>query len=199
MAIDNRTHAFVDGAYLRRLAVDARRPLPHPRELVVNALGREPLVDWCTRGGEGKFVRLDRLSYYDARPEPNEPISESLQSYWDAIELLSDCDLGFGSLRGRPRHRRQKGVDTLIAVDMLAGAFDHIFDVAILVAGDADFVPVVQEVKRRGVKVGLIAENGSTSADLRRAVDRCFLLSTINDDHLFPPFHRPGHGFWTAE
>jgi uncharacterized LabA/DUF88 family protein len=199
VATDNKTHAFVDGAYLRRLAVEAKRPLPNPRDLVVYALGREPLVDWCTQGGEGKFVRLDRLSYYDARPEPSEPISEMLQSYWDAIELLPDCDLGFGNLRGRPRHRRQKGVDTLIAVDMLAGAFDHIFDVAILVAGDADFVPIVQEVKRRGIKVGLIAENGSTSADLRRAVDRYHILPTINDDHSFPPFHRPGHGFWTAE
>jgi hypothetical protein len=199
LTTDNKTHAFVDGAYLRRLAVEARRPLPNPKELVVNAIGRDPLVDWCTRGGEGKFVRLDRLSYYDARPEANEPISETLQSYWDAIELLPDCDLGFGRLRGRPRHRRQKGVDTLIAVDMLSGAFDHIFDIAILVTGDADFVPVVQEVKRRGVKVGLIAESGSTSNELQRAVDRFYLFPTINHDDFFPPFHRLGHRLWAAE
>ena len=195
----NIVHAFVDGAYLRRLAVNSSRPLPQPRSLVVGAIGRGSLAEWCSDDPiRPSSVMLSRLIYYDARPDSGASESENLKSYWKAIELLPDCDLGFGSLRGR--NRRQKGVDTLIAVDMLSGAFDKVFTVAILVAGDADFVPVVQEVKRRGVMVGLIGEPSSTSEDLKRAVDRFQPLDPIGDDNVFTPFNNPAiGGFWKAE
>ena len=42
----------------------------------------------------------------------------------------------------------EKGVDVSIAVDMIVNAIDNTYDTAILVSGDGDFVPVVQEVKR---------------------------------------------------
>lgn len=197
MAKHHRTHAFVDGAYLRSLALRHGRPLPNPLALVLGAIGRSALKEWCYRTPDGSIVEIARLTYYDARPDESEGASPNLSSYWDAIETLNDCDLGFGSLRGRPR--RQKGVDSLIAVDMLTGAFDQIFDVAVLVAGDADFVPVVQEVKRRGALVGLIGEASTTSSDLRRSVDRRYLMPTVNDDDIFPPLHNPGKGFWNAE
>jgi uncharacterized LabA/DUF88 family protein len=92
---------------------------------------------------------------------------------------LNDTELGFASVRGGTRKRppRQKGVDTLIAVDMLVGAFTQLFSVAILVAGEADFVPVVNEVKRRGVMIVVAAANdGSLSDDLRRAADRFYSI-----------------------
>lgn len=44
----------------------------------------------------------------------------------------------------------EKGVDTLLAVDMLSMAYKSAYDVAILVTADADFVPVVNEVKSFG-------------------------------------------------
>jgi len=199
MRKSNTIYAFVDGAYLRRLARDASRPLPNPRNVVIGAMGRSSMAEWCSSDPlRASTVWISRLTYYDARPDEGEPVSENLETYWKAIELLHDCDLGFGALRGRSR--RQKGVDTLIAVDMLSGAFDRIFDVAILVAGDADFVPVVQEVKRRGVMVGLIGERASTSEDLIRACDRFQALEPIRDDNVFPPFNNPARGgFWNAE
>lgn len=195
MTRNNLLYAFVDGAYLRHLARNGNRPLPNPRALVLNAVGRGTLNEWCTDPLRPSIVTIRRLTYYDARPEPS--ASENLESYWKFIESSPDCDLGFGSLRGRTR--RQKGVDTLITVDMLVGAVDRVFDVAILVAGDADFVPVVQEVKRRGVMVGVIGEPQSTSDDLKRVADRFQPLEPINDDNVFPPLHRPGVGFWAAE
>lgn len=198
MKKSNTIYAFVDGAYLRRLARDGSRPLPDPRKLVIGAMGRSSMAEWCSTDPlKASTVWLSRLTYYDARPDQGTPASENLESYWKAIELLPDCDLGFGALRGRSR--RQKGVDTLIAVDMLSGAFDRIFSVAILVAGDADFVPVVQEVKRRGVMVGLVGEPTSTAEDLIRACDRFQALEPIRDDNVFTPFNRPGVGFWNAE
>jgi uncharacterized LabA/DUF88 family protein len=59
-----------------------------------------------------------------------------------------------------------------MVVDMLTGAFHHTFSVAVLVAGDADFVPVVNEVRRIGVMVVVAADGSSVADDLRRAADR---------------------------
>jgi uncharacterized LabA/DUF88 family protein len=66
---------------------------------------------------------------------------------------------------------------------MLVGAFTGLFSVAVLVAGDADFVPVVNEVKRRGVMVVVAAapSDGSLSDDLKRAADRFYAIE--------PPHH----------
>jgi uncharacterized LabA/DUF88 family protein len=55
---------------------------------------------------------------------------------------------------------------------MLVGAFSGLFGIALLVAGDSDYVPVVEEVKRRGVMVVIAAEKKSVADDLRRVADR---------------------------
>ncbi len=71
----------------------------------------------------------------------------------------------------------------MIAVDMLVGAFTNIFSVAILVAGDADYVPVVNEVRRRGVMVvgagNEDCKQACVSDELKRAADRFFPISSI--------------------
>jgi uncharacterized LabA/DUF88 family protein len=47
----------------------------------------------------------------------------------------------------------EKGVDTAIVTDLLSLAWQSAFDVAVLVTSDADFVPAVQRVQEKGLKV----------------------------------------------
>jgi len=117
-------------------------------------------------------IFLDRVIYYDARPD--EGSSAELEEYWRAIELLPDTEIGFGVLRGRKR--RQKQVDTLIAVDMLEGAFTGLYQVALLIAGDADFVPIVQAVRRKGLMVVVAGAKESLADELRQAADRVRII-----------------------
>lgn len=167
-------HGFVDGAYLRKLAEKHQVPLVNPRTLVSNIINAPEVLTWGALPHSRGDICLTRVVYYDARPDEEGEVGQELRDYWDTIELLPDTELGFGSLRGGTRRRppRQKGVDTLLAVDMLVGAFTGIYTVAILVAGDADFVPVVNEVRRRGAMVALAASQQDVSRDLRRAADR---------------------------
>ena len=75
----------------------------------------------------------------------------------------------------KARNRASKAVDIALATDMLTHTFRRNFDVAVLVAGDGDYLPLVQEVQRLGkrVQVAFFAENG-LSDDLRRAADDFF-------------------------
>ena len=52
--------------------------------------------------------------------------------------------------------KRSKGVDIALAKDMLGHAFHGHYDLALLVAGDADYVPLVEEVKRLGKVVHVL-------------------------------------------
>jgi len=144
-------------------------------------------------------ISLARVLYYDARPDTEQDSkSSALAEYWKAIEVLPDTEIGFGALRGRPR--RQKKVDGLIAVDMMVGAFTNLFEVAILIAGDSDFVPVVDEVRRRGVMVVVGGVPESLADELRRAADRVWVMDPSNkEDYDLPPLRHEGKVWFEAQ
>ncbi|HJP95747.1 MAG TPA: NYN domain-containing protein [Candidatus Saccharimonadales bacterium] len=192
-------YGFVDGGYLRKLAENVRKPLVSPRRLVDRVVLSPNIQSWCSDPMTHRNVALARVIYYDARPDDDSEVEQDIKDYWDAIELLQDTELGFGSTRGGTKKRppRQKGVDTLIAVDMLVGAFTKLFSVAVLVAGDADFVPVVNEVKRRGVMVAVAAAQDSLSDDLKRAADRFFRIDLLSEAD-FPALQVEGRSWKTV-
>jgi|HubBroStandDraft_1064217.scaffolds.fasta_scaffold11268_4 hypothetical protein len=51
------------------------------------------------------------------------------------------------------KQRRSKGVDIALTTDVLTHAFQNHFDVAILIGGDADYCPLVNQVKSSGKQV----------------------------------------------
>ena len=72
----------------------------------------------------------------------------------------------------RKQDDKSKGVDIALSTDLLSGAYNNNFDRAVLVAGDGDYVPLINEVKRRGKVVHvLFFENEGLSDDLRLACD----------------------------
>jgi uncharacterized LabA/DUF88 family protein len=197
-----RAHSFIDGAYLRRAAKEAHLHLVDPLALSKSIIFDQAVIqDWCADPRAIRSTGLARVIYYDARPDDDSELDPNLKSYWDAIELLRDTQLGFGSLRGGNKKKppRQKGVDTLIAVDMLVGAFTNLFSVALLVAGDADFVPIINEVRRRGVMVVVAGmDDGTFSDELKRSADRHLMIKATRDSSAFPPLMKEDGGYWTT-
>lgn len=181
-------YGFVDGGYLRKTAKDAAHPLLNPQAIIKRVVLLPDVQSWCADSITIQNVALARVIYYDARPDEDSETNPDLKEYWDAVELLPDTDLGFGSTRGGVKKKapRQKGVDTLIAVDMLVGAFTKLFSVAILLAGDADFVPVIYEVRRQGVMVVVTGWERTLSDDLRRSADRFVALEKLPDTSALP-------------
>lgn len=190
-----KSYCFVDGGYLRGEAKRAGKPLVNPRSLAMQIVFSNLIQQWTSPRAEDNLrqraqswsIGLARVLYYDARPDSETETPPLIKDYWREIENLSDTDVAFGALRGRPR--RQKRVDGLIAVDMLVGTFTGLFEVAVLVAGDSDFVPVVNEVRRRGVMVVVAGVEGSLSPELREAADRVWIIDLATSG-FFPPLHK---------
>ena len=160
-----RVYGFVDGAHLWSHC-DGEPPLT-PYELVRLVHTRSGA--WSYDGG-----RVLRVTYYDARPDDEQEAPDDRRAYWRAVERRPHTHLGFGALRGKERRQRgdprQKEVDTLITVHMLAGAFRNVFDTAVLVTADDDFIPVIHEVQRQG-KTVVVAGGPNSSERLRAAAD----------------------------
>jgi len=99
--------------------------------------------------------KLIRTNYYistiDATRSADTAISQ--QRFLDALRHVP-----YVTIRSRPLTYKnnipvEKGVDILIAADMLTGALRDCYDTAILVSGDGDFAPVLDEIKRAGKQV----------------------------------------------
>jgi uncharacterized LabA/DUF88 family protein len=79
----------------------------------------------------------------------------------------------------------EKGVDILIATDMLTNALRDCYDTAILVSGDGDFAPVLEEIARAGKQIENAVFRSSRSDALVSASD---LFIELDKDGLKPCF-----------
>lgn len=76
----------------------------------------------------------------------------------------------------------EKGVDVLIAVDLLVGAYENLYDTAILVSSDTDLIPAIDKVRSMKKKIEYIGFSHKpshaliTHSDIRRLLIKEELL-----------------------
>ena len=122
--------------------------------------------------------KLVRIYYYNAEVgQAQEPERyKDQRAFFDSVEAIPYTELRLGRLvytnawPNTPPY--EKGVDVMLATDMLTHCFKNNYDTAILVAGDADFVGALQAVKDNGkhVEAALFGEE-RTSVPLRKVAD----------------------------
>jgi uncharacterized LabA/DUF88 family protein len=84
-------------------------------------------------------------------------------------------NMGFNPHVFKKTRDKAKGVDIALSKDLLVNAFFDNYDVAVLVAGDGDYVPLVEEVKRQGKVVYLVFfEDEGLNRDLWMVADSYF-------------------------
>ena len=62
----------------------------------------------------------------------------------------------------------EKGVDVKIAVDLLVGAYEDIYDTAIVLSSDTDLIPAIQKVNHLGKKIEYIGFSHRPSLALQK-------------------------------
>src|SRR3989344_3993659 len=111
-----------------------------------------------------ELLRKDRLligtHYYNAPLDRgyNKFIYGKQQKFFAELRKIPDFHIVLCNMRKTKRSDGTfefavKGDDIHIATDMLSSAYENKYDVAIIVSGDGDFVPVIKKVQKLGKKV----------------------------------------------
>ncbi|UZE93484.1 MAG: NYN domain-containing protein [Candidatus Nealsonbacteria bacterium] len=87
---------------------------------------------------------------------------------------------GFIIKRGRimpiDKTYKEKGTDVKIAVDLIVGAVDDLYDTAILVSSDTDLIPAIRYVKYKGKKIEYVGFAHSPSLGIQKYANLSRLL-----------------------
>ena len=130
-----------------------------------------------------------RTYYYDANFDKDDPLYDiqlhgekydKNKAIFDSLSDKETVEVKLGRLvisnKGPPR---QKGVDTLFAIDVITKSFMNHFDVGILCCGDRDFIPIVKAVKDlTGKHIYGVYFKDRCPEELKRVFDRGLEIST---------------------
>ncbi len=87
---------------------------------------------------------------------------------------------GFSIKRGRVIYDdggiREKGTDVKLAIDLVIGAVDNMYDAAILVSSDTDLIPAIKYLKYKSKKLEYIGFSHNPSLGMQKYADFSVLL-----------------------
>jgi aryl-alcohol dehydrogenase-like predicted oxidoreductase len=171
--------------------------LPTLEELGIGFVPFSPLGKGFLTGKIDESTSFDKTDFRNVVPRFTPEARKANVAFVDMLRAMAErkkttparIALAWGYLRRSKRDgRHQKGVDVLLAIEMIVGAVDHAYEVGLLVAVDGDFVPLLEEIRRRGMRVALAASKDPgtppLSPDLRR---HCDLFIPIDATYLKPP------------
>lgn len=119
---------------------------------------------------------VHRQYWYDGIPESGP------HRYQRALRTCDGVQLRTGQLIEWGERRTQKGVDTRLVTDIVVNALRGQFTDFVLVSGDADMIPGVEEATNNGVRMHLYGFGwDSMSSALRHACDSVTILDPRED------------------
>lgn len=132
---------------------------------------------------------LIRTYYYNVLQEPvqrTEGIREQ-QDFLDTLRKTPYLELRLGTTKLSQGIPVERGIDVMLATDLLYFAANNSYDIAILVSGDSDFGYTLQVVKNMGKHIEVAYFENAASRDLLNSADTLHEL----DRKFFT-------GIWTA-
>lgn len=174
-----RLMGFIDGGYLRE---QFRHEFNS--EIIDFDILKHQLVQIFDANCGGHYKgNMVRVYYYDGRVLPTDSKFNEQEEYFAKIRNIDGYDVRFGRLKPTGENRtgplKQKGVDVRMAVDMITKAYLDHYDFAIMLAGDDDFLDVVNAVKDTGKRVYGIYFSERISKDLLDSWDVGYDIQNI--------------------
>lgn len=145
--------AFIDGGYLRQ---NLRKKFnsDFANYFVLKDRFIQEFNGNCNGNYHGDLIRA---YYYDAIVDASHPKFAEQNEYFEQIRAINSFEVRLGRLiqsgNQDEEHLKQKGVDVLLAVDMVTMAYENHYEFALLLAGDNDFLDVVKVIKNKGKRV----------------------------------------------
>ena len=95
------------------------------------------------------------------------PMSPEKKKWYEDLNTKSGYTIRVSFDKIALNETYEKKVDVIIAIDIISLAYENTYDIAILVSGDGDFIPVVKKLKELDKKIELWAFRYSLSNALR--------------------------------
>jgi uncharacterized LabA/DUF88 family protein len=186
MSIVKRVMYFVDGENLVMRFQEMKKA------------GREPLnahvhiPDVCVWHSDiirNEVKDILRVTYYTSATGDNERILEIKQNIKNIEYLYQGPRYGGGGRYGgststqyrgkifpkvfkkENKSAKSKGVDINLTIDMLNHAYHDDFDLAYLISGDGDFIPLIETIMRLGKRVYVMALSSGLNPQIPVSVD----------------------------
>lgn len=148
------------------------------KDLGVSKINFQKLVDLLKKGR-----LLISIFYYNAPLD----ISVDSKKYWDQQKFFDALRRipGFNVVLARMRkHEREngtfefevKGDDVYLATDLISGAYENLYDTALIVSGDEDFVPAIRKAQKLGKRVENIYFCTTSSNYLKKTCNSSFCI-----------------------
>ncbi|MCK4222534.1 MAG: NYN domain-containing protein [Dehalococcoidia bacterium] len=112
------------------------------------------------------------------------------QEFLNTLRMTPYLEVRLGSTKPAGGVPVERGVDVMLATDLLYFAWRDLYDVAILVSGDSDFAYALQTVKNMGKYVEVAYFESNVSRDLLDVADDRHLLNRAFFKGLWPERHR---------
>ncbi|MFB6340220.1 NYN domain-containing protein [Saccharicrinis sp. FJH62] len=161
-------YLFIDGAYFERIIAKVSDEFFNLKESA--KLNYQAVI-----GGHKKAF------YYHCLPGQRDQESDvdfnkrkqTKIDFFNQLKLIDKLHVFEGLISGSGgKNVRQKGVDIMIAVDMMKHSFRKNMDEATLLAGDLDFKPLLDALVAEGMFVNLQYSNLSISNELLYSADK---------------------------
>ncbi len=174
--MENRVAIFIDGSNLYHgLRSNFRRHNLNFAEFTKRLCGSRQLF---------RTYYYNVLQDSSQRPEG----SREQQEFLDILHRTPYLEVRLGSTKMAQGMPVEKGIDIMLATDLLYFAWNDFYDVAVLVSGDSDFAYALQAVKNMGKHVEVAYFESGVSRDLFNIADNRHLL----DREFF-------HGLWAGK
>ena len=105
------------------------------------------------------------------------------QKFFDVLRKIPDFKVILCRMR---KHKKDgkfifdvKGDDVYLAVDLVSGAYENLYDTAIIISGDEDFVPAIQKAQKLGKKVVNAYFKSTSSNYLKHICDKSICIDKI--------------------
>jgi uncharacterized LabA/DUF88 family protein len=121
---------------------------------------------------------LFRTYYYNIL-QSSSPRVDGIREQQDFLNALRETpylEVRLGSTKLSQGVAVEKGVDVMLATDLLHFAWNNLYDVAVLVSGDSDYAYALQAVKNMGKHVEVAYFENNISKDLLDISDKRHLL-----------------------
>jgi len=122
--------------------------------------------------------QLFRTYYYNIRQDPSlrpEGHREQ-QEFLDILFKTPYLEVRLGTTKMSQGIPVEKGIDIMLATDLLHFAWNNLYDIAILVSGDGDYAYALQAAKNMGKHVEVACFERNVSKDLLEVADNRHIL-----------------------